>query len=104
MEFIKENIDDDRLLSHDSKNRNYILEEHLKGNRPTVLLSPSMEEGVDLKNELSRFQIICKIPYPYLGDKLVKQRMKISIIFKRTFPLFQRSIVYRPILKIISHH
>ena len=35
-----------------------------------------MEEGVDLKNELSRFQIICKIPYPYLGDTLVKSRMQ----------------------------
>ena len=43
--------------------------------RPTVLLSPSMQEGVDLKGDLSRFQIICKVPYPYLGDKLVKKRM-----------------------------
>ena len=34
-----------------------------------------MSEGVDLKGESSRFQIICKIPYPYLGDKLVKKRM-----------------------------
>ena len=30
-----------------------------------------MAEGVDLKGDSSRFQIICKIPYPYLGDKLV---------------------------------
>ena len=43
--------------------------------RPTVLLSPSMQEGVDLKGDLSRFQILCKVPYPYLGDKLVKKRM-----------------------------
>ena len=35
-----------------------------------------MEEGVDLKDDKSRFQIICKIPYPYLGDELVVQRMK----------------------------
>jgi len=34
-----------------------------------------MTEGVDLVDEASRFQIICKIPYPYLGDKLVKKRM-----------------------------
>ena len=34
-----------------------------------------MSEGVDLKGDLSRFQIICKIPYPYLGDKIVKKRM-----------------------------
>jgi Rad3-related DNA helicase len=34
-----------------------------------------MQEGVDLKGDLSRFQVICKVPYPYLGDKVVKKRM-----------------------------
>ena len=34
-----------------------------------------MTEGVDLKDDASRFQIICKVPYPYLGDKLVRKRM-----------------------------
>ena len=34
-----------------------------------------MTEGVDLSDEASRFQVICKVPYPYLGDKLVKKRM-----------------------------
>ena len=41
----------------------------------TVLLSPSMSEGVDLKENLSRFQILCKVPYPYLGDPIIKKRM-----------------------------
>ena len=34
-----------------------------------------MTEGVDLRGEYSRFQVICKVPYPFLGDKLVKKRM-----------------------------
>jgi Rad3-related DNA helicase len=34
-----------------------------------------MAEGVDLRDDLSRFQIIMKVPYPSLGDKLVKKRM-----------------------------
>ena len=34
-----------------------------------------MSEGVDLKGDLSRFQILCKVPYPYLGDPIVKKRM-----------------------------
>jgi Rad3-related DNA helicase len=34
-----------------------------------------MTEGVDLKDDSSRFQIICKVPFPYLGDKLIKKRM-----------------------------
>lgn len=54
-----------------------ILQEHQKTPDPTVLLSPSMTEGVDLKDDLSRVQIILKVPYPYLGDPVVEQRMKL---------------------------
>jgi len=35
-----------------------------------VILAPSMSEGVDLRNDLSRFQIICKISYPNISDAL----------------------------------
>ena len=48
---------------------------HINSKEPTVLISPSMTEGVDLKGELSRFQILCKVPYPWLGDPIVKKRM-----------------------------
>ena len=34
-----------------------------------------MTEGVDLADDISRFQILCKVPYPYLGDKLIKKKM-----------------------------
>ena len=73
--YIKRNIKDKRILIHDSSNREEVLKKHIRGSEPTVLLSPSMTEGVDLVDDASRFQIICKIPYPYLGDKLVKKRM-----------------------------
>lgn len=49
-----------------------ILDLHRNSPHPTVLLTPGMKEGVDLKNELSRFQIILKTPYPSLGDPAVK--------------------------------
>jgi len=73
--YLKKNIQSRRLLIHDSLNRDEILDKHLYSIKPTVLLSPSMTEGVDFKGKLSRFQVLCKIPYPYLGDKLVKKRM-----------------------------
>jgi Rad3-related DNA helicase len=75
-QYLYDNIDTDRLLIHDSKTRNIVLEEHTETDKPTVLLSPSMQEGVDLKGDLSKFQVICKIPYPYLGDKLIKKKME----------------------------
>jgi len=35
-----------------------------------------MSEGIDLKDDLSRFQILTKIPYPNLGDERIKIRCK----------------------------
>jgi Rad3-related DNA helicase len=35
---------------------------------PTVLVSPSLREGVDLPDDELRFQIVTKMPYPDLGD------------------------------------
>ena len=73
--YLKKNIRSTRLLIHNSETRERILEKHMKAKKPTVLISPSMTEGVDLKGDLSRFQVICKVPYPYLGDKLVRKKM-----------------------------
>jgi len=73
--YLKKNIKSSRFLIHDSSNRDSILEKHMKSKKPTVLLSPSMTEGVDLKGDMSRFQVLCKVPYPYLGDKLIKKKM-----------------------------
>lgn len=73
-QFLFENIKSDRLVIHNTENRDRVLSDHISGIRPTILLSPSMTEGVDLANDASRFQILCKVPFPYLGDKVVKKR------------------------------
>jgi Rad3-related DNA helicase len=49
--------------------RNEIIDEHFKSSKPTVLISRSLHLGLDLKDDLSRFQIITKVPYPSLGDR-----------------------------------
>ena len=50
------------------KSQNQILKEH-ENDQTSVLLSSSLWEGIDLKDELSRFQIIAKIPYLPLTEK-----------------------------------
>jgi len=40
-----------------------------------VLLASSMDRGVDLYGDECRVQVIAKLPYPYLGDPQVKERM-----------------------------
>jgi len=74
--YLIDSIKSDRLLSHDVSNRDKILKDHINSENPTVLISPSMMEGVDLSDNLSRFQIICKVPFPYLGDEVVKKRLE----------------------------
>lgn len=73
--YIKNNVKSKRLLFSDASNRDDVLKKHMKSKTATVLVSPSMTEGVDLRGDASRFQVLCKVPYPYLGDKIVKKRM-----------------------------
>ena len=44
------------------------LDHHRLSPLPTVLLSPSLREGVDLPDDFLRFQIVTKMPFPDLGD------------------------------------
>ena len=67
-----------RLLTHDSKNRGMVVDHHLTSPHPTVLLSPSMTEGLDLRDGLSRFQVIAKVPFPSLADPYIKTRMDLD--------------------------
>jgi len=77
-EWIKENIDSDRLIFHDSDNRDEMLEKHKNSEKPTVLVSPSMMSGLDLIDDLARFQILIKIPYPNISSNKIKARQKMS--------------------------
>jgi Rad3-related DNA helicase len=53
------------LIATDPKiKRELIVSDHFNNDGRTVLISPSMRLGLDLKDDRSRFQIIVKIPYP----------------------------------------
>jgi ATP-dependent 26S proteasome regulatory subunit len=40
-----------------------------------IVMGPSLLEGIDLKDDLSRLQIFLKVPYPSLGSNFVKEKM-----------------------------
>jgi Rad3-related DNA helicase len=42
----------------------------------SVLISPSLHQGVDLKDDLSRFQVIVKVPYPDLSERRTEMMLK----------------------------
>ncbi|KZX16115.1 helicase C-terminal domain-containing protein [Methanobrevibacter filiformis] len=74
--YVTKNILNSRLISHTSQNRESVLHHFEDSPDPLVLVSPSMSEGVDLPYDKCRFQIIYKVPFPYLGDKQVNLRRK----------------------------
>ncbi len=80
--FIKENISKEnarRLLITDPEiQRDEIIFQHTSTTKPTVLISPSLHTGLDLKDELSRFQIITKVPYPSKGDRWINAKREID--------------------------
>ena len=58
----------------DGKTQDEVISEHAS-DPIGVLLSSSLWEGVDLKDDLSRFQIIAKVPYPNYKEKRTKAKM-----------------------------
>jgi Rad3-related DNA helicase len=77
--------------NQNGKTQDQILKEHSEDS-DGVLLSSSLWEGVDLKDDLSRFQIIAKTPYPNLSDKRVKTKME-------KFPLWYKA---QTIMKLLQ--
>lgn len=77
--YLRENIDNERLLFREPGVSNEeILDIHYSSDKPTVLASPSMSHGVDLKGDLARFQIIIKAPYLPTNDNRVERMMKLD--------------------------
>lgn len=42
-----------------------------------ILIAPSMARGYDFKDDLARVVVLCKVPYPNLGDRQVSARMRL---------------------------
>lgn len=75
---LRRNIKDQSrfLYREDGVSNEKILETHKNTNKPTILVSPSMTHGVDLKGKLGEFQIVMKAPYLPLGDDRIKMKFE----------------------------
>lgn len=62
------------LFRQDGMTNEQLLEIHKNTDEPTILVSPSMTHGVDLKGKLGEFQIIMKAPYLPIGDDRIKMK------------------------------
>jgi Rad3-related DNA helicase len=77
---IVENVGSPRFVHLDmfpQRNKTLLLDAHAE--RPdSVIVASAMHEGLDLRDDLARFQIIAKIPWPSTEDALVKARMELD--------------------------
>lgn len=93
VQYIKNNLSKanfSRLIETNPKfDRNEMILKHAQSTKPTVLISPSMFLGVDLKDDLSRFQVIVKVPYPDLTDK------KVSVLKQRNPKWYEWNTILR---------
>lgn len=58
-------------------NKHALLKKHASDTN-SVIIAPAMHEGLDLVDDLARFQVICKVPYPSKGDPQIAARMELS--------------------------
>ena len=72
---IMNNVHTNRFLTYDSSIEKEALLDYFKESEyDNVIVAYSLEEGVDLPYNNINFQIIFKVPYPFLGDAQVKAR------------------------------
>jgi Rad3-related DNA helicase len=65
-----------RVRRHDREARDRALEEWKASDEPTLFLSVKMEEALDLRGDLARWQVCCKAPYLNTGDSRVARRLE----------------------------
>ena len=69
-------IKNPRLITHNSSNKEEVLDNFKSSNKNDILVSPVVHTGVDFPYDECRFQIIVKDPFPNIGDPQIKARMK----------------------------
>lgn len=75
-DWIKSEVINDRLIFHDSSNKEEMIKLHFDNVDDSVIVSPSVHTGVSFDNDHARFQVIGKIPYPSLASEKNKLRKK----------------------------
>ncbi len=66
------------FFQNDFPNKQTMLAAHAES-KNGIIIAPAMHEGLDLKDDLSRFQIITKVPYPSTANNpQLARRMEIS--------------------------
>lgn len=64
-----------RVITHNPNDYQQVMEMFYASRAAVVLISPRSQQGVDMRDDRARFQIITKVPYLNIGDRVI-QKMK----------------------------
>lgn len=77
--FLYDNLKGNRFLYRiDDIENDEILEKHCSTDAPTIIVSPSLSYGVDLKGDLAKFQIIVKASFAPLDNPRISKMFKLD--------------------------
>jgi ATP-dependent DNA helicase DinG len=74
-EFLDSNLLDKRVMVYKGAGERAEVLEKFRNTEGAVLLAPSMDRGVDLKHDDCRVVVVAKVPFPYMGDKQINERL-----------------------------
>lgn len=84
-----------RLVTYDSAKSKKMNIDKFKAKNNTILMGPSLVEGVDLPGDLCRFIIIVKLPYPNISSPMTKAKTNL-------FPLWYTSTTSNTMIQNIG--
>ncbi len=77
-------VDTSRFLFYqNAKEKEEQIELLRNSNKPYILIGPSMYEGIDLPDDLCRFQILVKVPYAQISGYVKKKMERYPFWYKR---------------------
>lgn len=69
-----------RVILHDKTDFQQVLNMFYESDKPLVLISPICQQGVDMKDDRARFQIILRVPYDNVSDPFTYHQLKKDFI------------------------
>ena len=88
------NIKQRMILYNGSKQKEENIQ-NFKYSSNAILVGPTLMEGIDLPDDLCRFNIIMKVPYPNITGKLIKQKIEL-------FPLWYDTTTSNNIIQCVG--
>lgn len=81
--------------------KHLMIKKHSKQENPnSIILAPACHIGLSLDDDLARFQIICKVPYPSKADAQIQARMELTPEF---YPWKTCTSLIQSIGRIVRH-